>query len=315
LFSLAGVKLCLSLAFHPQTEGQSEVTNKIIMMYLRCLIDDRSRQWVQWLPWAEFCYNSTYQASLKTSPFRVVYGRDPPSVRAYTVGETRLPAVQQQLQDRDEFLAEVRERLEQAQQHYKDFYDRKHRELEFQAGDWVWLRLIHRLAASMDIKGRNNLGPHFFEPFQVLARVGEVAYKLKLPEGACLHNVFHVGVLKRYRGSPPDAPGSLPTVHHGRACLTPASVLHSRLARDILELLVHWSGQPAAEASWVPLEEFSELYPSFQLEDELLLKGGSDVMYGRQYTGAKSRPMAQREIGEVDPHQRTTAPEDQPSAN
>jgi hypothetical protein len=73
--------------------------------------------------------------------------------------KARLLAVQQQLQDRDEFLVEARERLEQAQQHYKDFYDRKHRELEFQAGDWVWLRLIHRLAASIDIKGRRKLGP------------------------------------------------------------------------------------------------------------------------------------------------------------
>jgi hypothetical protein len=103
-------------------------------------------------------------------------------------------------------------------------------------------------------QGAQEAGTRFFGPFQVLARVGEVAYKLKLPEGARLHNVFHVGVLKRYWGSLPDAPGSLPPVPHGRACLTPATVLRSQLARGILELLVHWSDQPTAEASWVPLE-------------------------------------------------------------
>jgi hypothetical protein len=88
-------------------------------MYLCCLTGDRPRQWVRWLPWAEFCYNSSYQASLKTSPFKVVYGRDPPALHAYEQGEARLPAVEQQLLERDEFIAEIRHRLEQAQQYAK----------------------------------------------------------------------------------------------------------------------------------------------------------------------------------------------------
>jgi transposase InsO family protein len=50
LFSLAGVKLNLSSAFHPQSDDQSEATNKVIKMYLHCLSGDRPRQWLQWLP-------------------------------------------------------------------------------------------------------------------------------------------------------------------------------------------------------------------------------------------------------------------------
>jgi hypothetical protein len=60
LFSLAGVKLLLSSAFHPQTDGQSEVANRIITMYLRCLAGDQPCSWLKWLRWAEFCYNSSY---------------------------------------------------------------------------------------------------------------------------------------------------------------------------------------------------------------------------------------------------------------
>ena len=97
LFSLAGVKLNFTSAFHPQSDDQSEATNKIITMYLRCLAGDRPRQWLQWLPWAEFCYNSAFQASLRTSQFWVIYGRDPPSVRVYTTGDAHVPAVHQQL--------------------------------------------------------------------------------------------------------------------------------------------------------------------------------------------------------------------------
>lgn len=110
LFSLAGVQLHMSSAFHPQSDSQSEATNKIITMYLRCLTGDHPRQWLHWLTWAEYCYNSAFQASLRTSPFWVVYGRDPPTICSFISGQARLPAVQQQLMDRDEFLVEVRVR-------------------------------------------------------------------------------------------------------------------------------------------------------------------------------------------------------------
>jgi hypothetical protein len=60
LFMLSNVKLQLSSAFHPQFDGQSEVVNKIISMYLRCHTDDRPRHWLIWLPWVEFCYNTSF---------------------------------------------------------------------------------------------------------------------------------------------------------------------------------------------------------------------------------------------------------------
>jgi hypothetical protein len=96
------------MMFHPQTHGQSET----ITMYLCCLVGDQPCQWVQWLLWAEFCYNSAYQALLRTSPFRVVYGHDPPTVHTYIQGSSWTLAVNQQLADRDEFLAEIQDRLE-----------------------------------------------------------------------------------------------------------------------------------------------------------------------------------------------------------
>jgi hypothetical protein len=95
----------------------------------------------------------------------MVYGRDPPSIRTYIEGEARLLAVHQQLSARDEFLVEIHDWLEQAQQHYKLHYDRKHRDVEFQVDDWVWLRLLHRSIASLSVQGRSKLGPRFFRPF------------------------------------------------------------------------------------------------------------------------------------------------------
>jgi hypothetical protein len=65
----------------------------------------------------------------------------------------------------------------------------------------------------------------------VIERVDDVIYKLKLPLGMRLHDVFHVDLLKKFYGDPPTAPAVLPPNRHGRACLDPEEVVKARLAR------------------------------------------------------------------------------------
>jgi len=113
---------------------------------LRCLAKDRPKSWLRWLPWAEFCYNTSYHSVLRATSFEVVYRRSPLPLLAYRAGLARIDTVDGLLRDRDEALAEIREWLLQAQQLSKKYYDASHRELEFAVGDWVWLRLLHRLA-------------------------------------------------------------------------------------------------------------------------------------------------------------------------
>jgi len=85
----------------------------------------------------------------------------------------------------------------------------------------------------------------------VLERVGDVAYKLALPVGSRIHDVFHVGLLKPFHGEPLVVVPDLPPLQHGRAVPQPAAVLKRRLARGQHELLVQWKGAPSEEASWV----------------------------------------------------------------
>jgi hypothetical protein len=126
LMRLRGTKLHMMSAFHPQSDGQTEAANKVIVMYLRCFTGDRPRQWLRWLPWAEYIYNMAYQSSLRDTPFKVVYDRDPPSIRSYESGDTRVAAVAKTMAEREELLADVHYRLEQAQAIQKKFYDRLH---------------------------------------------------------------------------------------------------------------------------------------------------------------------------------------------
>jgi hypothetical protein len=168
LFQLAGVKLRLSTAFHPQTDGQSEVVNKVISMYLRCVIGDRPRAWVDWLAWAEYCYNTSYHSALHTTLFEVVYGCPPLAMLPFEPGTARTEAAGNLLCTRDDILAEARQHLLQAQQLAKKYYDAHHREAEFTEGDWVWLRLLHRTTQSLDPRAKCKQGPHYAGPFRVL---------------------------------------------------------------------------------------------------------------------------------------------------
>jgi hypothetical protein len=104
-------------------------------MYMRCLTGDKPRQWLRWLPWAEFVFNTAYQTSLRDTPFRVIYGHDPPSIRSYEPGETRVAAVAKSLEERAEFMANIHYQLEQAQAMQKLHYDKVHSHVENWVGD------------------------------------------------------------------------------------------------------------------------------------------------------------------------------------
>jgi hypothetical protein len=117
IFKFSRVQLKLSTAFHPQTDGQSEAVNMTINMYLRCMTGDRPSVWLEWLPWAEFCYNSSYHSALKATPFQVIYGRSPPPIPPYQIGTAKTETVDTMLSERDEFLIEVQTRLTQAQEY------------------------------------------------------------------------------------------------------------------------------------------------------------------------------------------------------
>jgi hypothetical protein len=166
-------QLQMSSAFRPQIDGQSEVTNRVITMYLRFLAGDRPRSWISWLPWAEYCYNTSYQTALETTPFQVVYGRPPPAMIPFQVGSTRVVAVDCQLRERDIFLAEIKDRLLQAQGVMKTSYDKNHRNLEFTVGDWVWLRLNHRAATTVREGGYSKLGLSILGHTKFARRLGQ----------------------------------------------------------------------------------------------------------------------------------------------
>ncbi|RVW32429.1 Transposon Tf2-8 polyprotein [Vitis vinifera] len=85
-FQMSGTKLQLSSAYHPQTDGQTEVVNRCVEQYLRSMVHQWPRKWSNYLPWAELWYNTTYHASTGMTPFQALYGRLPPQIPITIMG-------------------------------------------------------------------------------------------------------------------------------------------------------------------------------------------------------------------------------------
>ncbi|GJT42535.1 putative mitochondrial protein [Tanacetum coccineum] len=101
LFAELKVKLKLSTAYHPQTDGQTEVVNRSLGCYLRCMCGEKPKEWVKWLSLAEFWYNTNYHTSTKTTPYEAVYCQTPPIHVPYIPGDSRVEEVDRTLQARE----------------------------------------------------------------------------------------------------------------------------------------------------------------------------------------------------------------------
>jgi hypothetical protein len=145
---------------------------------------------------------------------------------SYTPGAARVVVVDRQHRDRDIFLTEIQERLIFAQDTMREHHNQKRHHVEFSVGDWVLLRLHQQRAVGITAASPpSKLGPRYFGPYQVVERLGTVAYRLQLPPKVRIHDVFHVALLKKYEGPLPTALMPLPTILRGRVVPTPLQVV------------------------------------------------------------------------------------------
>ncbi|GKA54322.1 transposon ty3-G gag-pol polyprotein [Tanacetum coccineum] len=279
LFKLQGTVLCMSSSYHPQMDGQTEVVNRTLEQYLRCFTGDKPKKWTEWLPWAEYSYNTSTHTSTKLMPFQIVYGRLPPKLVSYIRGTTKVQEVDEYLCDRDEVLRQLRNNLLASQNRMKVNADRHRRELEFNVGDLVYIKLQPYRQSSVVSRYSAKLAPRFFGPYKILNRVGPVAYRVELPPGSLIHDVFHVSLLRRFVGTAPeviqvtqDEPVVSPTL------MQPEEILEERVVRKgkyrpKTELLVKWKGRPREDATWETKWRFVRAYPDFRLEDKATVSG------------------------------------------
>lgn len=168
----------------------------------------------------------------------------------------------------------------------KKYADLKRRFHEFQVGQWVWLELQPYGQHSVERRKFQKLSMKFYGPFLVEKKISNVAYRIALPPDCKIFPVFHIGLLKEFKGNNPSGSGiiipPLTTESH------PVVILHQILTyrvikrkdKQIGQVLVEWLGLDPEDKTWEDIDTISRLVPSANLEDKVKTDGVGDVTIG-----------------------------------
>nr|GFA96153.1 putative reverse transcriptase domain-containing protein [Tanacetum cinerariifolium] len=153
--------------------------------------------WDTHLPLVEFSYNNSYHKSIKCAPFEALYGRKCRSLVIWIeIRESQLigPEI---VQETTEKIFQIKERLKTTRSRQKSYADKRRKPLKFKVRDRVLLK-VSPWKRVVRFRKKGKLAPRYVGPFKIVARVGQVAYRLKLPqELSCIHDTFHVSNLKK----------------------------------------------------------------------------------------------------------------------
>ncbi|GKA48224.1 putative reverse transcriptase domain-containing protein [Tanacetum coccineum] len=225
---------------------------------LRACVMDFGGSWDTHLPLIEFSYNNSYHTSIKCAPFEALYGQKCRSPMIWTeVGESQLigPEI---MQETTEKIVQIKERLKTARSRQKIYADKRRKPLEFQVEDRVLLK-VSPWKGVVRFGKKGKLAPRYVGPFEIVERVGPVAYRLKLPqELSCVHDTFHVSNLKKCLAEP-DVQVPLDEIEideNLRFVEEPIKIVEQdvkKLKRRRIPLVkVRWNSRQGAEYTWEP---------------------------------------------------------------
>ena len=193
-----GTRLNFSTAFYPQTDGQSKRVIKILEYMLRSYAIDYEGSWDRHIPLVEFVYNNSFQSSIGMAPYEALYGRKCKTLLCWTELSERKVIGPDLIQQTEEKVKMIRERLKVATDRKKSYADMKRKDIRYEVGEKVFLK-VSPWKKVMRFGKKGKLSPRFIGPYEVIEKVGPVACRLALPPDLeKIHNVFHVSMLRRY---------------------------------------------------------------------------------------------------------------------
>jgi len=271
LNEMLGIKTKLSMAFHPQTDGQTERMNQELEQYLCMFIDHCQEQWPEWLGTAEFAYNNKAHSGTKVSPFEANNGwnlRMGFKLRK----KGKFERAERFAKRMEEVQGKAKAALAKAQEEMRRYTDRKRGEaVEYKMGDLVLLS-TKELKWQMVGRSSEKLVKQFVGPYKIKAIISSNVVELELPATVRIHPVVNVSQIKRYidqvNSQRKETPQ--PVVVEGEEEWEVEKILNKKKVRGKDKFLVRWKGFTAEGDTWESrenlrnagdaLKEFKEEY-------------------------------------------------------
>lgn len=133
------------------------------------------KKWLQWLPLAEYWYNTSYHTTIGMTPFQALYGYAPPQVNDFSVPGHFIHDVPPIIEDKERILKKLRENMQQAQARMLLYADKLRTKREFQVGEMVYLKMQYYRETALGLRKSLKLASKYYGPLRILQRVGKVA--------------------------------------------------------------------------------------------------------------------------------------------
>jgi len=275
LWAQLGTTLHMSTAYHPQTDGQTENSNKTLENVLRSVVDFKQTNWDTALAAAELAVNSSKNATTGYSPFFLCHGFEPrlplDTALAQLEHPSSVPVNAAASAARTRWctaLATAQENIRRAQLRQAHYANQSRRAASFAVGDRVLLSSAN-LRLMGDAQRARKLTSRFIGPFTITHRVGLNAYTLALPPSLRIHPTVNVSQLRQYhdgtaafphRAAPQARPAPESLDQHGVASFVIERVLDKRPGRGRRSdyFLVKWEGYPVEESTWEPATHLAD---------------------------------------------------------
>ena len=263
------MRVNLSTAYHPQSDGQTERMNRTLGDMLRNFAGRNPAVWDTHLSAAEFALNNAVNRSTGKSPFFLNYGYHP-ALPVWRELDVNVPAAKRFARSFVSRLSEAKSCIEAAQQRAADYYNRNKKPVTFSPGQLVMLSTKNLRDLS---HGSRKMLPRWVGPYAVVRMVGTAAVELRLPSDMRIHPTFHVSLIRPYRSRTPDATADvMDTEPEPVVWLADKQPLYSvervldyrcrrvrsgKRVRNVHEWLVKWTGYSSEHNSWEPARNFT----------------------------------------------------------
>ena len=237
----------LSMAYHPQTDGQSKKTNQHVETALRIYCNYQQNDWAHWLPIVQYAINARPSAMTKQAPYELWMGFIPRAHQAERASQ--VPTIELCREQ----IREARKQALEAMKRAQELLGHTSPHKPYQKGQKVWLEGTNLHTTHPTVK----LRPKHYGPFKIIEILGPTTYCLELLAQWKIHNAFHGSLLLPYYETKEHGcnfPEPAPDLIEGQPEWEVEEILDSRRYRRKLQYLIRWKGYSDAHNSWEPKE-------------------------------------------------------------